>query len=388
MDRNRKGKGSAVGVDSVIDATGKSLFWKFVAGLNKALNPGHAWTDYQSKNDSMVDSWLRKESGVSLTGAEQQANLFNAEEAEKQRLWEEHMSSTAYQRQVADMRAAGVNPAMAMNGASGASTPSGSSATSVSPTGPGFSFSDLMQLVMLPLQKKLVRSQADLASKQGEAALINANANARNAETNVGNLGVNQQNADTNRMNAETAKFRAGLEEMRTKKELDVSDAQIGEISERAALLGLQREQLPQQLAIAEKNADSQARSALASLRQADAAQRNAAINEKLSVPQEQILWCEKVIKWYDSEGKRILTEKLPDRLQLELENLKKEGILLDNRGALVNGQGDLVNGQVYRTWIDVASGILNLIPGPPMSKYGGTGMNADMIGSLFGSGT
>lgn len=386
MDRTRKGKGSVVGVDAAIDASGKSLFWKFVAGLNRALNPGHAWTDFQSKNDSMVDSWLKKESGMALTGAEQQANLFNAQEADKQRLWEEQMSSTAYQRQVADMQAAGINPAMAMQGSSGASTPSGSSATSVSPSAAAFSMSDIMQLLMFPIQKKLLRSQANLANKQGEAAIINANANAQNAETNVGNLGVNKQNADTNRMNAETARFRADLEKMRTDKQLQLTDAQIDELSARAALLRLQRDQLPQQLDIAMKNADSQAKSAFASLKQADASQRNAAINEKLSVPQEQILWCEKVIKWYESEGKRVIIEKLPEQVQLQLENLRKEGVLLDNRGALVNLQGDLVDGQVYRTWISVASAILDLLPGPPMSKQG-VSMDADMLGSLFGAG-
>ena len=56
---------------------------------------------------------------------------FNASEAEKQRQWEEYMSSTAYQRQVADMEAAGLNPYAMMSGggySGGASTPSGSSA--------------------------------------------------------------------------------------------------------------------------------------------------------------------------------------------------------------------------------------------------------------------
>ena len=61
--------------------------------------------------------------------------------------------------------------------------------------------------------------------------------------------------------------------------------------------------------------------------------------------------------------------------------------MLLDNRGALVNNQGDLVTGQTYRTWISVASAIMDLLPGPPMSKGSGSGMDADMIGSLFGAG-
>lgn len=52
---------------------------------------------------------------------------FAREEAAKQRDWQKEMSGSAYQRSMADMKAAGLNPMLVMGGP-GASTPSGAKA--------------------------------------------------------------------------------------------------------------------------------------------------------------------------------------------------------------------------------------------------------------------
>lgn len=60
---------------------------------------------------------------------------FNSAEAAKNRDWQKYMSNTAHQREIADLKAAGLNPVLSAMGGNGAAVTSGATASGVTSSG-------------------------------------------------------------------------------------------------------------------------------------------------------------------------------------------------------------------------------------------------------------
>lgn len=148
-------------------------------------------------------------------------NQFNAQQAQVAREWNQQMDDTKYQRQVADMQAAGVNPALAMQGGVSTQATSNAQAQASNPTTPQL---DLSQVAQLAMQSKQLKIQEKIAN--ADARLKNAEAENKETENKYadeynqlkveGQKMVNQVNeSQVKQINANLEKVSAEVEKLK-----------------------------------------------------------------------------------------------------------------------------------------------------------------------------
>ena len=116
--------------------------------------------------------------GLSALG-QMDANQQNQAMARDQMAFQERMSSTAHQREVNDLKAAGLNPILSAN--AGSSTPAGATATAESPIKSAMATA----LEIKNLQQAMQKQQAELELMVEQKKLMRSQANNNDMDTKV-----------------------------------------------------------------------------------------------------------------------------------------------------------------------------------------------------------
>lgn len=211
----------------------------WVTGDQKMSSDGY----YDSGEDftnlsGALDNFGAKITGSRLTRAEQQANAFNAEQAELAYQRSLEADSTLYQRRVADMSAAGVNPMIAAGGISSGSVTS-SPASSVNPGSGSFNLGSLLSFLMLPSQLKSMKAERNLMDANAkkaaaDAARAEADASFIREQERGANI-VNNIREATSQAQIESANLEPKLKALgadKIRKEMDGIEANIKVLAE------------------------------------------------------------------------------------------------------------------------------------------------------------
>lgn len=145
-----------------------SGFWSVKAGDNVMQSLQNQADINSAKSQEFAREQMRFQDESNA-----KAMKFSADQAQLNRDWQEKMSNTAHQREVADLISAGLNPILSALNGNGASTPSGASASGVTSAGASGSVDTSAYGAIASIIGSLINQQTSLqiAQLQADTAL-------------------------------------------------------------------------------------------------------------------------------------------------------------------------------------------------------------------------
>lgn len=131
-----------------------------ISGINHIFGLSDANTARSAAEADKLRTWQERQAQI--------ARDFNSAEAKANRDWQEYMSGSAYQRAVADLRAAGLNPALAYQQGSAATT-SGATASTSAPSGAKGDVDTSAVTGMVSLLATMLQAQTSMSNQMTSA---------------------------------------------------------------------------------------------------------------------------------------------------------------------------------------------------------------------------